>query len=153
MEEGYPDVEFLNEPTGTVFYIEIKAQRITFMSVKRILPEGGLELSETLALNLNDLLRCFEIRKATGKTVFTLQHLENRPCIVPEGKIYYYYQNVEKQKQFITLFKIKDVLKSESGRGDVVNKQYKGVIVNYHFSLNELKELYILQLLKEGIAL
>ena len=57
MEEGYPDVEVLNKPTGTVFYIEIKAQRITFMSVKRILPEGGLELSETLALNLNDLLR------------------------------------------------------------------------------------------------
>ena len=96
MEEGYPDVEVLNKPTGTVFYIEIKAQRITFMSVKRILPEGGLELSETLALNLNDLLRWFEIRKATGKTVFTLWRLENRPCIVPEGKIYYYYQNVEK---------------------------------------------------------
>ena len=54
--EGYPDIEVLHKPSRKVFYVEIKAQRRTFMSVKRILPNGGLEPSETLALNLSDLL-------------------------------------------------------------------------------------------------
>lgn len=152
-QDGYPDVEVLHKPTGKIFYIEIKAQRRTFMSVKRILPEGGLEPSETLALNLSDLLRYFEIKRTTGKPVFILWCLENRPCIVPEGKTYYYYQNIEKLEAIYDIVRDKRRFRRESGRGDVVNGQHKGVVVNYHYSLNELKELHILQLLKEGIAL
>jgi len=149
--EGYPDIEVLHKPTGKVFYIEIKAQRRTFMSVKRILPNGGLEPSETLALNLSDLLRYFAIRKEINKPVFILWCLENRPCIVPEGKTYYYYQDIKILEEIYQNVGDKRRFRRESGSGDVVNGQHKGVVVNYHFSLNELDELHILELLKRGI--
>ena len=150
-QEGYPDIEILHKPSGKTFYVEIKAQRRTFMSVKRILPDGGLEPSETLALNLSDLLRYFEIRKTLGKPVFILWCLENRPCIVPNGKTYYYYQDFDVLEKIYAEVGDTRKFRRESGFGDVVNGRHKGVVVNYHFSLNELKELHILELLKEGI--
>ena len=120
------------------------------MSVKRILPNGGLEPSETLALNLSDLLRYFEIRRSINKPIFIIWCLENRPCIVPEGKTYY-YQDTRKLEEIYNKIGDKRRFRRKSGRGDVVNGQHKGVVVNYHFSLNELKELHILELLKEGV--
>jgi hypothetical protein len=148
---GYPDIEITHITSGKVFYVEIKAQRRTFMSVKRILPNGGLEPSETLALNLSDLLRYFEIRRSINKPIFIIWCLENRPCIVPEGKTYYYYQDTRKLEEIYNKIGDKRRFRRKSGRGDVVNGQHKGVVVNYHFSLNELKELHILELLKEGV--
>lgn len=149
--EGYPDIEVLYKPTNKVFYIEIKAQRRTFMSVKKILPEGGLEPSETLALNLSDLLRYFKIRKEINKPIFILWCLENRPCIVPDGKTNYYYQDTIKLEKIYDNIGDNRRFRRESGKGDFVNGQHKGVVVNYHFSLNELEELHILELLKKGI--
>ena len=102
-------------------------------------------------LNLSDLLRYFEIRKTMNKPVFILWCLENRPRIVPDGKTYYYYQDAEVLEKVYMQVGDKRRFRRESGKGDVVNGQHKGVVVNYHFSLNELKELHILELLKEGI--
>lgn len=149
--DGYPDIEVTHTASGKIFYIEIKAQRRTFMSVKRILPDGGLEPSETLALNLSDLLRYFEIRRNIHKPIYIIWCLENRPCIVPDGKTNYYYQDTKILEDIYNKVGDRRRFRRESGRGDVVNGQHKGVVVNYHFSLNELKELHILELLKEGV--
>ena len=149
--DGYPDIEIIHPASGKVFYVEIKAQRRTFMSVKRFLPNGGLEPSETLALNLSDLLRYFEIRRTINKPIFIVWCLENRPCIVPNGETYYYYQDTNKLEEIYNQIGDKRRFRRESGRGDFVNGQHKGVVVNYHFSLNELKPLHILELLNEGV--
>lgn len=150
--DGYPDIEVLHEETGKVFYIEIKAQRRTFMSVKRILPNGGLEPSETLALNLSDLRRYFEIKDTVNKPVFLLWCVENRPCIVPEGQTMYFYQDVEVLRAIYEYVGDNRRFRRESGRGDYVNGKHKGVVVNYHFSLNELIPLDILDLLRRAVA-
>lgn len=149
--EGYPDIEILHKPSGKLFYVEIKAQRRTFMSVKRILPEGGLEPSETIALNLSDLVRYFEIQEKINKPIFILWCVENRPCIVPNEKTMYFYQDIKILKTIYDEVKDKRKFRRESGYGDVVNGKHLGVVVNYHFSLNELKAFHILELLKEGI--
>ena len=150
--DGYPDIEIFHEATGKVFYIEIKAQRRTFMSVKRILPNGGLEPSETLALNLSDLKRYFDIKDEINKPVFLLWCVENRPCIVPEGQTMYFYQDVENLRAIYNEVGNNRRFRRESGHGDYVNGKHKGVVVNYHFSLNELEPLNIEILLERAIA-
>ncbi len=150
-KEGYPDILVQHIPTSNIFYIEIKAQRRTFMSVKRILPDADLEPSETLACNLSDLLRYIDIRKETKDKIFVLWCLENRPCIVQEGKTNYYYQDIDELEKIYNKYTDKRRFRRESGRGDVVNGQHKGVVVNYHFSLNEFIEMHLLELLKKGV--
>jgi len=59
----YPDIEILNSSEEISYFFEIKFQRRTFMSVSKLLPESILLPSETIALNLSDLLRYFEIKK------------------------------------------------------------------------------------------
>lgn len=149
--DGYPDIEVYHEQTDTTFYIEIKAQRRTFMSVQRILPEADLIPSETVALNLSDLLRYFEIAEQTNRKVFILWCLENRPCIVPDGHTNYYYNDALVLRDIYDYYGDRRRFRRESGKGDVVNGVHKGVVVNYHYSLNELKEVHLLQLLEEGI--
>jgi len=151
MLDGYPDIEVFHYPTKKHFYVEIKAQRRTFMSVKKILPDGGLEPSETLALNLSDLLRYFDIQKEVNEPIFILWCLENRPCIVPQGETYFYYQDTRILEEIYNVVRDKRRFRRESGRGDVVNGKHKGVVVNYHFSLNELEELNLDYLLQRGI--
>ena len=146
-KDGYPDIEVLHKPTGKVFYIEIKVQRRTFMAVKRLLPEADLEPSETLALNLSDLLRYFEIHEKDGAPVFILWCVLERPCVVPAGETRYFYQNVELLKSIYQKYYDKRRFRRKSGYGDVVDGQHKGVVVNYHFSLNEFRELHLLELL------
>lgn len=149
--DGYPDIEIFHEGTGKTFFIEVKAQRRTFMSVKKILPEGGLEPSETLALNLSDLKRYFEISEEIQQPIFLLWCVENRPCIVPEGCTKYFYQDVNILKEIYEAIGNRRRFRRESGHGDYVNGQHKGVVVNYHFSLDELEELDIVSLLERGI--
>ncbi len=148
---GYPDIKVTHEESGKIFYIEIKAQRRTFMSVQRILPHADLVPSETLACNLSDFVRYVEIHKKTGEPIFVLWCLENRPCIVAEGKTRYFYEDIEKLEQVYLYYGDKRRFRRESGRGDVVNGQHKGVVVNYHFSLNEFLEMHLLELLEKGI--
>lgn len=151
MIDGYPDIEVYHLKTNKIFFIEIKAQRRTFMSVKKILPHGNLEPSETLALNLSDLIRYFTIQNDYNKKIFILWCVENRPCIVEENKTNYYYQDTLVLEEIYNYYGDKRRFRRESGFGDVVNGQHKGVVVNYHFSLAELNELNLKDLLLKGI--
>jgi len=139
-EVGYPDVEIFNKDNKLVSYLEIKAQRRTFMSVEQILPQSNLKPSETLALNLSDLKRYFLIEKQTKIPTSILWVLMNRPCLVETNKTKYYYQKTSKLKKIYLQEKNNRRFRRESGKGDIVNGIHKGVTVNYHFSLNELKE-------------
>ena len=63
-KDGYPDIEVCISENGALkCYIEVKAQRRTFMSVEKILPNSNLIPSETMALNLSNPLRYFDIAK------------------------------------------------------------------------------------------
>lgn len=135
---GYPDI--MVRKGDEIFYIEIKAQRRTFMSVKKILPEGDLIPSETLALNLSDLQRYFSIREQDGNKIFIMWCLENRPCIVEEGNTRYFYQDIDELKRIYEFYQERRRFRRKSGNGDWVNGQHRGVVVNYHFSIEELKE-------------
>ena len=150
-EDGYPDIKVCHGESGKIFYIEIKAQRRTFMSVERILPNGNLLPSETLACNLSDFLRYIEIHQQTGKRIFVLWCLENRPCIVEFGKTRYFYEDIENLEKVYLQYGNTRRFRRESGLGDIVNGQHKGVVVNYHFSLNEFLEMHLLEILQIGI--
>ncbi|MBN2663295.1 MAG: hypothetical protein JXR68_06565 [Bacteroidales bacterium] len=140
-KDGYPDIQIIDNNTKKLFlYIEVKVQRRTFMSVQRILPQSNLLPSETLALNLSDLLRYFKIHEAEKIPTNILWVLLNRPCILKSEQIAYYYQSVEKLQLIYNKCTTKRRFKRQSGAGDVVNGVHKGVVVNYHFSLKELKK-------------
>ena len=147
-KDGYPDLEVSTKDGKFLCYIEIKAQRRTFMSVEKILPESNLKPSETLALNLSDLLRYFEISKSTQRPIFILWALMNRPCIVPDGKIKLYYQDIDRFKEIYSVYGDRRRFRRKSGSGDVINGVHKGVVVNYHFSLSELRPFTVQDLLQ-----
>ena len=151
---GYPDIEV--HYGDNIFYIEIKAQRRTFMSVQRLLKSSDLIPSETVALNLSDLKRYFDIEKNDGKKVYLMWCLENRPCIVSVGKTKFFYQSSEALKGIYEHYLDKRRFRRGSGKGDVVNGQHKGVVVNYHFSLDELVEADagsgFIDLLRKGLG-
>ena len=142
-KSGYPDIEIISKSSinEAKAYIEVKVQSRTFMSIERILPNSNLKPSETLALNLSDLERYFEISNNEKTPVFICWCLMNRPCINNDENKKYYFQEIEKLKQI----REKDVtnsrkFKRKSGIGDVINGEHKGVVVNYHYSINELIE-------------
>ncbi len=110
------------------------------MSVEKILPDSGLIPSETLALNLSDLLRYFEISEEKNLKIYVLWILLNRPCILGESDKRFFYSDTENLQKVYKEEKNKRRFRRKSGEGDVVNGEHKGVVVNYHFSLNELKE-------------
>ncbi len=139
-EAGYPDIEIFNKNNELVSYLEIKAQRRTFMSVERILPQSKLKPSETLALNLSDLKRYFLIEEQTKTPISILWVLMNRPCIITDNDKRFFYQKTTKLKEIYQNEQNKRKFRRESGKGDIVNGIHKGVTVNYHFSINELKE-------------
>lgn len=150
-KDGYPDILVTHIPTSKTFYIEIKAQRRTFMAVKKYLPEADLVPSETVACNLSDILRYIEIRRASHEKIFVMWCLENRPCIVEDGKTNYYHQDLDELERIYNAYHNKRRFRRESGQGDYVNGKHKGVVVNYHFSLNELIPSHLLEILNKGI--
>ncbi len=135
--EGFPDI-IIKKHDKISSYLEVKAQRRTFMQIKKILPQTKLLPSETLALNKSDLLRYFEIFDREQQNIFIVWVLQNRPCIVPQNQSYYYYQNLSVLRKIYENCGNKRTFKRKSGQGDIVNGAHKGVVVNYHFSLNEL---------------
>lgn len=137
---GYPDIEILNTEGELINYVEVKAQRRTFMSVERILPKSGLKPSETVALNLSDLLRYFEIEETTSIPTSIVWVVSNRPCIVSENENKFYYQKISVLKKMYSEERNKRRFRRKSGKGDIVAGEHKGVVVNYHFSLTELRE-------------
>jgi hypothetical protein len=138
-EAGYPDLVVYNQNGGIHTYLEVKVQQRTFMSVAQILPQANLQPSETVALNLSDLLRYFAIAEKTKHPVSIVWVLLNRPCIVRETDCFYFVQTLERLKEIYTACGNKRRFRRRSGMGDVVDGQHKGVTVNYHFSLKELK--------------
>lgn len=138
-EPGYPDIAVYNKNGDLETYIEVKVQQRTFMSVKKYLPNSALCPSETVALNLSDLLRYFAIQEKTKVSTSIVWVLLNRPCILKEAKRLYFFQTADNLKKVYEQVKDKRRFRRKSGEGDVVEGQHKGVTVNYHFSLKELK--------------
>jgi len=138
---GYPDIAVKLSETNELYrYIEVKVQRRTFMSVEHILPNANLKPSETLALNLSDLLRYFKIHETDEVPTNILWVLLNRPCILQNAETGFFFQSVEKLKQIYEKQLDKRRFRRKSGAGDVVDGVHKGVVVNYHYSLKELKK-------------
>lgn len=137
---GFPDIEIISENGKIYRYLEVKAQRRTFISVETKLSASKLYPSETVALNLSDLLRYFKIEEETGIPTSIVWVLLNRPCIVPEGSEKFYYQKTTELKKIYFSNKLSRKFKRKSGEGDMVEGQHKGVVTNYHFSINELVE-------------
>ncbi len=136
--DSYPDIAIKKE-NKIIQYLEVKAQRRTFMSIQRFLPNSKLTPSETVALNLSDLLRYFDIYKKDKIPISIIWVLQNRPCIVEDNKSKYFYQTIEVLQQIYNKNKYNRVFRRKTGKGDVVDGIHKGVVVNYHFSLRELK--------------
>lgn len=136
--KGYPDVEVFDK-NGFKFYIEVKVQQRTFMSVEKIIPDSNLKPSETVALNLSDLLRYFQLEEKDKIHIFIFWVVLNRPCIISNKDEQYYYRLASELKPIWQNEKDKRRFRRKSGEGDIIDGQHKGVTVNYHFSLNELK--------------
>ena len=144
---NYPDIELLNKGQ-VVAYLEVKFQQRTFMKVKERLPEADLVPSETLALNQSDLMRYFALYEKDPKPMFIVWGLKNRPCIVPQGKVKFYYQHIGELRRIYNEYRDKRRFRRASGNGDVIDGVHKGVVVNWHFSLAELSLFTIDEFLK-----
>ncbi|MGI8634113.1 MAG: hypothetical protein ACR2KZ_01790 [Segetibacter sp.] len=139
-EEGFPDIEIKDLQGNLYRYLEVKVQQRTFMNVAKYLPESQLKPSESVALNLSDLVRYFEIERITGVTTVIIWVVLNRLCIVPENNFRLFFQTSKELEKIYNTQKKYRTFKRKSGEGDVVDGVHKGVTVNFHFSLNELKE-------------
>lgn len=147
-QKGYPDIEVANR-RGEKFYIEVKVQRRTFMGIEKIIPQSGLKPSETVALNLSDLKRYFELEQTHKLQIFIFWVVLNRPCILGKDEAHFYYRLVAELKPIWENAQENRRFKRKSGAGDEVDGKHLGVTVNYHFSLKELKQWNV----KESIKL
>lgn len=140
VEKGLPDIEVTQKDGVVKAYVEVKVQQRTFMSVVRNLPSANLLPSETLALNLSDLYRYFKQYEEFQKPIYVVWVLLNRPCIVHANTYKLFAQKIEVLRDIYEKYGIKRRFKRQSSLGDIVEGQHLGVVVNYHFSINELKE-------------
>lgn len=102
-EDGFPDIQ-INNLQGNVYrYLEVKVQQRTFMKVEKYLPQSKLMPSETVALNLSDLLRYFKIEEATGVTTAIVWVLLNRACVVPANSFKLFFEQVTSLKKYTAL--------------------------------------------------
>ena len=136
-KKGYPDI-LITKNDGNIMYLEVKVQQRTFMQVEERLPESKLKPSETVALNLSDLKRYFEIQESEKVKIIIVWVVKNRLCLVPAGSHKLFYQDIHSLKEIFSQYGNKRRFKRKSGEGDVVGNVHKGVTVNYHFSINEL---------------
>jgi hypothetical protein len=135
---GYPDIQIFDLEGNLHSYLEVKVQQRTFMTIEKILPLSDLKPSETLALNLSDLLRYFEIKENDKIKTSIVWVLMNRLCIVNSEEIHFYFQDIDILQNIYKKEFDKRRFRRKSGDGDVVDGIHKGVTVNYHFSINEL---------------
>ncbi|MGB9663924.1 MAG: hypothetical protein ACPL25_03235 [Ignavibacteria bacterium] len=141
----FPDLEIkrTRSSTNSILFIEIKVQQRTFMSIRNQLPDSGLFPSETVALNLSDLERYFEIKDKEQKPIFITWCLMKRPCIngIDPMNKKFFSQEIEILREIRNKDKNNTRrFRRASGEGDIVNGEHRGVVINYHFSLNELFE-------------
>lgn len=140
-QEGYPDIEIRlkSETQSCVAFIEIKGQARTFMAVSRLLKASNLQPSETIALNLSDLERYFAIKEKEKQPIYVVWCVFCRPCVLQGREKRFFYQEIDVLKKIRQADKVDSrKYRRASGKGDVVAGKHKGVVVNYHFSLNEL---------------
>lgn len=138
--EGFPDIEIKNKAGEIYRFLEVKVQQRTFMNIGKYLPGSKLTPSETVALNLSDLIRYFAIEKSTGINTVIIWVLLNRLCIVPHNSFRLFYQSSMELKKIFEVERMHRTFRRKSGEGDIVDGVHKGVTVNFHFSLKELKE-------------
>jgi hypothetical protein len=138
MEPGYPDIVLSNAVGRPLAYIEVKVQQRTFMTIGHHLPLSGLQPSETVALNLSDLQRYLTIQQQCGLPISIVWALAARPCITGPQEVCLFYQKLGVLGQIYARAGDTRRFRRQSGEGDVVEGQHKGVTVNYHFSLQEL---------------
>lgn len=139
-QPGYPDVAlYPKTPIGNFMgFIEVKVQTRTFMTIQNRLPKANLHPSETIALNLSDLQRYFSLKNQTQLPLFITWALLNRPCILQTEPVQYYHQEADLLHKVYVHYQNHRRFRRQTGRGDVIDGQHKGVVVNYHFSLSEL---------------
>ena len=148
-KKQYPDVEVYNKKDGQLLcYIEVKAQRRSFMKVQEYLPDADLVPSETLALNLSDLVHYIDQSKVEVAPIYLMWVLEERPCILGDKKVMCFYNRIEELEKVLSYYGNKRRFRRASGRGDVVNGEHKGVVVNYHFSISELRPFVLDEILR-----
>jgi hypothetical protein len=135
---GYPDIQIFDLEGDLHSYLEVKVQQRTFMTIEKILPSSDLKPSETLALNLSDLLRYFEIKEKDKIKTSIVWVLMNRLCILKNDEIHFYFQDINILQYIYIQESYKRRFRRKSGEGDIVEGIHKGVTVNYHFSINEL---------------
>src|SRR5690606_4902771 len=134
------DVE-VREKSGEIkAYIGVKAQQRTFMKVEKILHYSRLLPSETLALNLSDLKRYFEQYDVHQKMIYIVWVLLQRSCILCANQYKLYTQKIEVLREIYEKPLNNRIFRRKSGIGDVVGGEHLCVVVNYHFSINELEE-------------
>jgi hypothetical protein len=139
IEPGYPDITL--RINGIVcMYVEVKVQQRTFMNVQTCLPASDLMPSETIALNESDLLRYIRLEDEMRVPIIILWVLQNRLCVVAAQQYELYFQQLCELKKIYHKYGTKRRFRRRSGEGDVVNGEHKGVVVNYHFSLKEMKQ-------------
>lgn len=145
----YPDIEVYNRENGNLIcYIEVKAQRRTFMSVCKLLPNSDLIPSETVALNQSDLEHYIAQSRIERVPIYIMWVLSNRPCIVGNEEFALFYNHISQFEELFNYYGDKRRFRRKSGVGDVVNGQHKGVVVNYHFSLSELLPFDLNEIIK-----
>ena len=57
---------------------------------------------------------------------------------IAEGEDLLFFNRIEHLERIFRQYGDRRRFRRRSGQGDVVNGEHKGVVVNYHFSLNEL---------------
>ncbi len=130
---GLPDIEIFKD-NSVKGYVEVKDQSRTFMSVKRLLPNSNLLPYETIALNLSDLERYISIFDSQKKAIYIIWRVQ-RPCL----GLGFWGQHISVLKTILEEYGRKRRYRRRSTRSDYVNGVHKGVTVNYHFSLRELR--------------
>ena len=148
-KDKYPDIEVYTKKGGELLcYIEVKAQRRAFMSVQKILPYADLVPSETLALNLSDLEHYIEQSRIVDVPIYIMWVLAERQCIVGRNSVKCFYNHISEFERILDYYGDKRRFRRASGRGDVVNGEHKGVVVNYHFSISELRPFALDEILR-----
>lgn len=137
---GFPDIEVVQTDGEIKAFLEVKVQQRTFMRVADRLPLSELLPSETLALNLSDLKRYFDIFDSEQKPIYIVWVLLNRPCILGDTSYRLYTQKIEVLREIYEKYGDKRRFRRKSGSGDVVDGKHLGVVINYHFSIKELEE-------------
>lgn len=139
-DPGFPDISVFDKSGNLLNYVEVKVQQRTFMTIQKVLPFSNLMPSETLALNLSDLLRYFRIFEETKFPTSIVWVLLDRLCITSHRPYLFYFQRIHRLKEIYEACGDTRRFRRKSGEGDIVNGEHKGVTVNYHFSLKELIE-------------